>query len=231
MNLDNLLAYQKADMVCRKIERELNGESRKKMVQAKADFEKAKANSEKAEGHATKIDNLYKQALQEEAKISKRIEEIASNLDSCNKDEAIAELKSLKSALEEIEKKINTYKIESEKAVKVYSSAISLGTKARKEYESAKEEYKKIESKYKADYEKYKKERDELRGKVDEQLLAQYDALIAQNVPKPFVEVSGTDKNMACGGCSLTLSHKLIDELKEHGFCHCDSCRRIVYKR
>jgi predicted nucleic acid-binding Zn-ribbon protein len=232
MSLQDLLAYQDADVRIKKIERSIATSEEKKTVDMiKINFDEAKKKMLSAEAYADKIVSAYNDAVASLDKINAESEKLIEKLGSAeNKDDIIKQLESIKNMVSEMVKKVENLKIQSEKAIKTYASAQNEGKKLKEDYVTASEKYKSKLEKAEAEKKELKKKVEELKCKVSEEYLTQYDTLVSQNIIPPFVKAQGEDKSFMCGGCFMALSKQNSEQLIKNGTCHCDACKRIIYK-
>ncbi len=229
MDLDNLLAYQKADMRLRRINGTLaGGEKKQKVDSIRAAYSEESKRAVAAEASATQIMNAYAEAESQADELIKRAQELGRE---DGNDETIARLAAVKEELAKISATLASLKAQSEKALRAYKTAQENGKKYRAQYEQATKEYNEEKSKYGSEIATLEKEVVDLRAKVDAKLLERYDSLVGQRITNPFVEAAGSNKSYSCGGCFMALSQSLADTLEKTGFCQCDSCKRIIYKK
>jgi predicted nucleic acid-binding Zn-ribbon protein len=232
MSLQDLFAYQEKDVRIKEIKLSIAKSAEKKAVEAiKVNFDEAKKKMLTAEAYADKIVSAYNDAVALLIKINSESEKLIEKLNGEeNADEVLAKLDELKKVVADTVKKVDDLKNRSEKAIKDYVSAQNDGKKLKDEYALANEKYKAKVGKADEELKKLESEVASLRGKVDKDLLAQYDAL-SQNVTRPFAMAQGNEKDgYMCGGCFMSLYKSNVDQLNKEGKCHCDSCKRIVYK-
>ena len=233
MELNDLLNYQKVDMRIKKITSTLEKSEEKKQVdRLKIAFSDAKKKMLSSEAQADKIVNSYNEAVNKLNELEKKALSLIQKAEGAqNPADVLAELEAVKKALGEVGAKVNVLKEESNKALALYVTAQKEGKKSKEDYTVVSAKYDEIKAKADEEIAPLKAEIGALREKVDQKLLEQYDVLVAQNIPNPFVEVMGDDKNSMCGGCFMALSQSLIDNISKMGYCHCDSCKRILYKK
>ena len=233
MELNDLLNYQKVDMRIKKIIATLEKSDEKKQVESlKVVFSEAKKKMIASEAHADKIVASYNEAVNKLNDLEKKAMALIKKAnDGENSTEILAELEAVKKALGEVGAKVNMLKEESNKALALFVTSQKEGKKSKEEYNVVSAKYEEMKAKADEELTPLKAEIGALREKVDKKLLEQYDILVAQNIPHPFVEVMGDDKNSMCGGCFMALSQSLIDNISKLGYCHCDSCKRILYKK
>lgn len=233
MELKDLLNYQKVDMQIKKIMSALDKSNEKKQVDSlKIVFSEAKKKMLTSELQADKIVASYTEAVNKLTQLEKKAFSLVEKAKGDDvSEELLTELENVKKSLNEVSARVNVLKEESDKALRLYVTAQKEGKKSKEEYNvvSAKYEEKKAEAE--KQIAPLKAEIGALREKVDQKLLEQYDVLIAQNIANPFVEVMGDDKNCMCGGCFMALSQSLVDNVSKLGYCHCDSCKRILYRK
>ncbi len=232
MSLQDLLTYQKTDVRIKEIKRSLANSPEKKAVETiKINFDEAKKKMLAAEAYADKIVVAYNDAVAALTKISANSEKLIGQLETAqNKDEILAKLEECKKIISEIVKKVDDLKARSEKAIAEYISSQKDGKKLKDDYSSASEKYKAKAGKAEEELKALESKISELRGKVAKDKLAQYDSLVAQNILPAFVQVQGEEKSYMCGGCFMALSQNNKEQLNKDGECHCDACKRIIYK-
>lgn len=232
MSLENLFDYQKVDMQIKKVKKEIENIPEKKKVETiKTNFEDAKKRMLAAEAYADKIIAVYNDTVAVLNNATKDYEELMKELETTSdKEVVIAKLEEIKKTVVEASKKAEKLKAESEKALSAFAKAQSEGKKLREEYDVVKNAYKEKSEVAKKELDKLEKEAAGLRAKVSENILKEYDVLVAQNIMPPFARVLGEDKSYMCGGCFMALSQKNAELLNTDGICHCDACKRIIYK-
>ncbi|MBO5224081.1 MAG: hypothetical protein J6C23_06195 [Clostridia bacterium] len=232
MDLQDLLAYQKTNARIHDIERSIaSSPKRKKREEIRVNFDEAKKKMLSAEAYADKIVSAYNDAVSALTKVTSECETLIAELGTAtDKDAIVAKLEDIKKTVAEISQKVENLKLQSDKAIKTYLEAQDEGKKLKDEYNVVNEAYQKDVAVVKKELEKLKGEVAPLRAKVSADLLADYDALFAQNILNPFVQVQGDDKSYTCGGCFMALSKSNSEQLNKDGKCHCDSCKRIIYK-
>ena len=232
MSLQDLLTYQETDVRIKKIKRSITFSEEKKVVETiKINFDEAKKKMLSAEAYADKIVTAYNDAVASYDKLCAKSESLIEKLSSAdNKDELVKELENIKNILAELVKKVENLKGQSEKAIKTYASAQNEGKKLKEEYALANEKYKAKVGKAEEELKVLEEKVVELRSKVSKEILDQYDTLISQNILPPFVKAQGEDKSYMCGGCFMALSKQNSEQLVKNGICHCDACKRIIYK-
>lgn len=233
MELNDLLNYQKADMQIKKITSALEKSAEKKQVDSlKIVFSEAKKKMLTSEAQADKIVASYNEAVNKLTQLEKKALELVEKVkDTENPTELLAELETVKKSLNDVSARVNGLKEESDKALRLYVTAQKEGKKSKEEYNVVNAKYEEKKAEAEKELAPLKAEIGALREKVDQKLLDQYDVLVAQNIPNPFVEVMGDDKNSMCGGCFMALSQALVDNISKLGYCHCDSCKRILYRK
>ncbi len=236
MNLDNLLKYQEADLACKKLLDEIRGNSDyREMKKFKNEFNAAKQKVSESETLAGTVLSAYNSANEYLDKNSARAEELCALLekDNLSEDEekaAVSELESLRVAFAEWEKKAAQLKSNADKALMEYSGAQKSGKSARDSYASAKENYEKFKASKEDELQKLKSRRDTLEAGVEPELLEVYKSLTAENKYPAFVPALGDENSPVCSGCGMMLADTGKNDLKNKGYCRCETCRKIIYK-
>ncbi|MBE5732454.1 MAG: hypothetical protein E7353_05375 [Clostridiales bacterium] len=232
MSLQDLLTYQKTDVRIKEIRRSLANSPEKKALETiKIGFDEAKKKVISAEAYADKIVMAYNDAVTALNKICANTDKLIAQLETAeNKDEILAKLDETKKLVSDMVKKVDDLKNRSDKAIKEYVSAQNDGKKLKDEYASTNEKYKAKVGKTEEELKTLESKVAELRAKVAKDILDQYDALVAQNILPAFVQVQGEEKSYMCGGCFMALSQSNKEQLNKAGRCHCDACKRIIYK-
>lgn len=236
MKLDNLLKYQEADLACKKLLDEIRGNSDyREMKKYKNEFNIAKQKVSDSETLASTVISTYSGANEYLEKNSRRAEELCALLENENISEeeekaAVSELESLRTAFAEWEKKAAQLKSGADKALMEYSGAQKSGKSARDSYSAAKENYEKFKASKEDELQKLKSERDKLESGVDSELLEVYKSLTAENKYPAFVPALGDENSPVCSGCGMMLADAGKNDLKNKGYCRCETCRKIIYK-
>jgi predicted nucleic acid-binding Zn-ribbon protein len=231
MDYENLLAYQKADTSLRRLNQSLaSGEKKRKLDTIRAAYGEERKRADAAEAKAAQIMSAY-------AETEKKVNELIARVNALVKEESeesLAKLSALKEELAKYSSTLASLKSQSAKALGEYKSAQDNGKKYRVDYDKASIEYNEEKAKVEPQVKELEKQAADLRAKVDPELLQRYDSLIALHIINPFVAAHKSDKSdktYKCGGCFMELSQSLADTLEESGFCQCDSCKRIIFKK
>ncbi|MCL2675527.1 MAG: hypothetical protein FWE84_02925 [Firmicutes bacterium] len=236
MKLDKLLEYQDIDI---KLRRQLDvverSEDAKKIEQAKNEFaacRKTVEESEKASAALLEFFASGKKYFEEAQKRMESIESAASSEDSEEDINAIiADLDKLKKRLGEMEGKISDKKNRAEGVVKTYAAASERGRKIRDFHARAKERQDVLRGKIEPEINRLKARLKELEPEIEPEIMKQYKSLTHERIYPAFVEVYRDDKTFSCRGCGLALSQTNSSALSGKGYCVCESCRRIIYKK
>ncbi len=234
MDFSKLLEYQKVDLKLKKLNDEIAmNEDYKTMKAKKEEFNNAKQAVGEAEALAETIMNAYNGALEYLKSNAQKVESIVAKLSSGQLDDeaeknAVEELEKLKATLTEWEKKVSTLKANADKAIANYSNAQKIGASAKATYASAKAKYTEFKESKCADYELLKKQLEELQKTVDPKVFEVYKQITAEGKYPAFVPLMGDE---ACGACGMTLSGTAKNDIKNQGYCRCETCRRIIYKQ
>ena len=230
--MQDLLEFQKVDTIIRKNNRIIEScDEKKEMSAYKAKFDEAKKNMLVAEANADKLVAAYNNALAYLDKVTAELDKLVKTLETAeNKEEVIAKLQDMKAKVSDANNKVKTMMVRADEALKLYVKANNEGKSSKENYNKAKETYDKKVAVPLKQNEELKPKVEALRKKVDPKLLSEYDALVAQNIIPPFVQVHGDEKEYRCGGCNMGLFGAARDTLRNNGRCICDVCKRIIYK-
>ncbi len=235
MNFDDILKYQSTDLKLRRVYDEIEkSDLNKRLEAAKARFNAAKHNVEEcgrtAEallGNIAAAEKSYEDAA---AKLAAYAAE-ADNAPEENLNELISRLESLRGRLGELEKRLGDIKARADKALKAYIESNKQGKEMREQYNSTKVKLDQLKQSKEPEITALKKELGELKKQIDPKLMEQYNALIGEGKVFAFVEAVRVDKDYSCRGCGVILSQTQKSELEEKGWCRCETCRRIIYKK
>lgn len=234
-NLDTMLAYQEIDIKLKRAFDALEkSEASDKMEQARNKFNSAKKTVLECEKSAEAIIKTFEQASSQLVELIQKLAELQLIVDNAESDDDLSglvpQLEALKSKVSSFERKIVECKSESERLVKEYQDANSIGLKMRNIYNAAKGEFAELSKAAEPEITKLKGQLKEMEGKIDPETMKIYKTLTSDNLYPAFMPVRITDKTYSCSGCGMMLSQKNISTLNENGFCHCETCRRVIYK-
>lgn len=234
-NLETLLKYQEQDIKLRRALDTLEkSDSNKKMEQARTEFNNAKKTVQDSEKDAESVISNYEQSATYFKELMGKLGELELIIENAESEEDLNgiadQLESLKGKIASVEKRLSEYKAASEKLVKSYQDANSIGLKMRDYYNAAKVEYGKLVKDSEPEINALKKQLRELEAQIDPETMQKYKAITADNKYPAFVEVHISDGVYSCRGCGLQLSQKNTSTLNEKGLCTCETCRRIIYK-
>lgn len=237
MDFTKLLEYQKVDLEFKKLNDEIVRNKDYKTMKAKKDeFNAAKQAVGESEALAESVMNAYNGALEYLKTNAAKVEEIVTKLTAGTLDEdaekaAVEELEALKAALAEWEKKAAALKNNADKAIADFSEAQKTGKAARAIYADAKAKYEEFKKGKEKEYETLKAKLAELQKNVEPKVFEVYKQITAENKYPAFVPAMGDDASPACGACGMGLSGTAKNDLKNQGYCRCETCRRIIYKQ
>lgn len=237
MELNELLAFQKADLAYKKLKDELaQDKSYLAMKKSKDAFDNAKARVANAENAAENIVNAYNAAVTALDDAVKKINELCARAEkeelSDEEQAAIVEtLEELKKRISEGEKKTAELKASADKAVEDYKNANKAGKDAREKYKQSKEYFEKLKDSKGGDFEKLKEEREALKSKVSPEQYELYKGKTAAGLyPAIVPAMTGDDNAIHCPGCGMGQSDAVKNSLEEKGYCECETCHRLIYK-
>ena len=237
MDFSKLLEYQKVDLEFKKLNDEIVKNKDYKTMKAKKDeFNAAKQAVGESEALADSVMNAYNGALEYLKANAAKIEAIVAKLIGGELDEeaektAVEELETLKNALGEWEKKAAALKSNADKAIADYTEAQKTGKTAREVYAKAKAQYEAFKQGKEKEYEALKSRLGELQKNVEPKVFEVYKQITAEGKYPAFVPVMGDDASPACGACGMGLSGTAKNDLKNQGYCRCETCRRIIFKQ
>lgn len=233
--LQKLIEYQKKDVELRKlnlfIERDaaLAEKNKQKKV-----FNDAKLKIDECEQASGVVISSY-------AELQKYVDDneaIFAELESGSAEteeeleERIKKLESLKSKFSTADKKATDIDKRSKEIGRVRADAMKSGKTARQKYNEASDKHNELIKSKSAELTKLTNELNALRNELDEKLLAEYNKLDSENKFPPVVPATGDERKgmFNCGGCGLNLSQQSNTLLKDKGYCHCDTCRRLIVR-
>lgn len=237
MKFDTILNYQKTDIELRKIHDEIERSALNQAIdKARSEFNSAKAQVSESEKNAEVLVKFVANAEKLYAEGKAVLEETAAKLDGTETDEersaAIAKLETVRKKMSEIERKLAEVKPRADKTIKDYKTGQDKGKKMRDEYNSAKEALEQLRKSKEPIVNELKAKLTELEKDIDPKLMELYNALKAESKYPAFVEaLPGERGTYSCRGCGIGLPQKLKSELEDKGFCRCETCRRIVYRK
>ena len=237
MDFTKLLEYQKVDLEYKKLNDEIVGNKDYKTMKAKKEeFNAAKQAVGEAEALAESVMNAYNGALEYMKANADKIEAVVARLTAgeLNEDEekaAVDELETLKAALNEWEKKAAALKANADKAIADFTEAQKTGKTARTVYAYSKAKYEEFKKGKEQEYEKIKNRLAELQKTVEPKVFEVYKQITAEGKYPAFVPAIGDDASPACGACGMGLSGTAKSDLKNQGYCRCETCRRIIFKQ
>lgn len=235
MNFDDILKYQSTDLKLRRLYDEIEkSDLNKRLEAAKANFNAAKHKVEEC-GHTAET------LLGHIASTEKACEDAAAKLaayaaeaDAAPEEqlsELLSRLESLRGRLGELEKRLGDIKARADKALKAYIESNKQGKEMREQYNGTKVKLDELKKSKEPEITALKKELAALKQQIDPKLMEQYNALIGEGKVFAFVEAVRVDKDYSCRGCGVILSQTQKSELEEKGWCRCETCRRIIYKK
>lgn len=235
MKLDKLLEYQDVDI---KLRRQLDvierSEDAKKIEQAKNEFavcKKTVEDSEKASAALLEFFSTGKKYFDEAEKRLENIELVIENNTEEDLNVVIEDLDKLKKLISDMESKIADRKSRADGVIKSYAAANERGRKLREFHAMAKERQDTLRSKVEPEINRLRARLKELEPEIEPEIMKQYKSLTEERKYPAFVEAYRDDKTFSCRGCGLALSQTSSSALNEKGYCVCESCRRIIYKR
>ena len=237
MDFTKLLEYQKVDLEYKQHNDEIVGNKDFKTMKAKKEeFNAAKQAVGEAEALAESVMNAYNGALEYMKANADKIEAVVARLTAgeLNEDEekaAVDELETLKAALNEWEKKAAALKANADKAIADFTEAQKTGKTARTVYADSKAKYEEFKKGKEQEYEKIKNRLAELQKTVEPKVFEVYKQITAEGKYPAFVPAIGDDASPACGACGMGLSGTAKSDLKNQGYCRCETCRRIIFKQ
>lgn len=235
-DLDKILKYQDLDMQLHNIRMKLRkSEPNQCMDQAKNRYNNAKKTVQDADKDAVSMIEALDQANEQLEELYKKLDELNLIVENAESDDDLNgladQLEALKGRAIALEKRILECRSESEKLVKEYQDANTLGLKSRKSFDSAKLRYTELTKKVEPEVTALKTQLKELEPQIDPETMKRYKSITSDNKYPAIVSVRKAEKNYYCNGCGTDLPQKVVHTLNESGFCVCETCRRIIYKR
>ncbi len=234
-DLNTVLKYQEVDIKLKRAFDKLEkSEANEKMEQARSKFNNAKKTVQDCEKDAEAILTAFNQANGQLAEFNQKLAELQLIIENAESDDDLSglveQLETLKNKAVAFERKIAECRSESEKLVKDYQDANSIGLKMRNIYNAAKAEYAELAKAAEPEITSLKRQLKEIESHIDPETMSAYKAITADNLYPAFVQVRISDKTYFCVGCGMMLSQKNIGTLNDRGYCTCETCRRIIYK-
>ena len=216
MDFTKLLEYQKVDLEYKKLNDEIVGNKDYKTMKAKKEeFNAAKQAVGEAEALAESVMNAYNGALEYMKANADKIEAVVARL----------------TAGELNEEKAAALKANADKAIADFTEAQKTGKTARTVYADSKAKYEEFKKGKEQEYEKIKNRLAELQKTVEPKVFEVYKQITAEGKYPAFVPAIGDDASPACGACGMGLSGTAKSDLKNQGYCRCETCRRIIFKQ
>ncbi len=234
-DLQKLIEYQKKDIELHKLNSLLDRDSAiAEMNKHKKIFNDAKQTLGNCEQQASAVVTSY----YELQKYVQDNEPLFAELESkeAGSEEELAErvkkLDSLKGKFQAADKKAHDLDDRTKDIYRSRSDAMRSGKAAQQQYLEAKKKHDALVKSKSDELNKLKKELDDMAKGLNQKMLAEYNKLVAENKFPPIAPASGDEKKgmFNCGGCGLDLSQQSNTLLRDQGWCHCDTCHRIVYK-
>ena len=122
-------------------------------------------------------------------------------------------------------------KANADKAIADFTEAQKTGKTARTVYADSKAKYEEFKKDKEQEYEKIKNRLAELQKTVEPKVFEVYKQITAEGKYPAFVPAIGDDASPACGACGMGLSGTAKSDLKNQGYCRCETCRRIIFKQ
>lgn len=234
-NLEVLLKYQELDIKLKRTFDALEkSDASKRMEQARNEFNNAKKTASDCAREAENVIADYKLCSAQLTTINEKIKECELTLENVEFNELgefAQQLEELKDRVITLDKKLHDLKLLSEKLVKGYQDAGTIGNKMKNYFNSAKAAYTELKKNSEPTINSLKEQLRTLEPQIDEEILKNYKAITAENKYPAYVEVYLSDGTYSCTGCGLQLSQKNTSELNEKGICTCETCRRKIFKR
>ncbi len=231
-NFETMLKYQEYDIKLKRMLDSLErSDANKRMEQARNEFNNAKKTVLDSEKDAEGVVAYYEQITPQIKELCNKLDEINSETTSEELSTLIGQLETLRGKLVALEKRIADCKSSSEKIIKTYQEATSIGNKMLSYYNSAKASYSEQLKASEPDLTLMKKQMRALEPQIDTETMKKYKEITRENKYPAFVEVRVSDGTYSCGACGLQLSQKNTSTLNENGICTCETCRRIIFKR
>ena len=230
MEIEKILEYQKKDFEIVKLERQLNENINKKIVNEMVDKVKV------SQSQSLQLEKLAQELNNEFVSLQKSYEENAKKLELITKKDlnSVSEedLSSYENVTQTILANLSVLDKKFIALAENIKRTLSQFEEAKKNYNLAREKHKKHKqlfevenAKFAPQIESLQKELVALEKGIDQQILAKYKQRRQDKKFPVFVPLN----NQACGGCQMELSIASINSLKEKGYGECENCRRIIY--
>ncbi len=235
-NLDKILEYQKIDIELRKVLDEIErSDDSKKLEQARAEFNNAKVSVTESEKAAESVVSFFHTAMATYEEYEHQIvaigEELGKSDDIERQRELAAQLESMRDKLIELERKIVERVERTDKVIMSYLEGNERGKKMRAVYANIKDRLEKFRQEREPKMKELHAKLDALRGDIPPEWMKTYKAITADRKYPAFVAaIPGEKKEYRCF-CGFTLSQKTKSELLEKGFCRCETCQRLIYRK
>lgn len=233
--LQKLIEYQKKDIELRKlnqlIDRDVALAEKNKQKRA---FNEAKAKVDECEQASGALISSYeelKKYIDDNEALFAALESGSVESEE-DLEERIKRLESFRGKFSGADKKATEIDKRSKDIVRVRAEAMKSGKIAKQKYNEANDKHNELVKSKSADLTKLTNELNALRDSLDAKLLAEYQKLVDENKFPPVVPATGDEKKgmFNCGGCGLNLSQQSNALIKDKGYCHCDTCRRLIVK-
>lgn len=224
----DLLEYQKLDAKLLKLNKELENNPSKQMLNkavAIVKDEQARlleldskartvvANYEKCKEEYEKAYNSFN-ALSQNAETSE--EKLSKNLDELNK---------LVSSLTLLERTLSSQAELVTSIIKNFETCKNNIVVYRNKHKECKQKVEEYEKNLTPQIEDVKSQMSKVEKLIDKDFLAKYKHLRQDRIFPVLVPLNQN----ACGGCSMSLSSAHINKIKTNGYLECEQCRRYIY--
>ncbi len=224
----DLLEYQKLDAKLLKLNREIENNPSKQMLNKAVAIvkdeqarlleldSKAKtvvANYEKCKQEYEKAYNSFN-ALSQSSEANE--EKLAKNLEELNK---------LVSALTLLERTLSSQAELVTTIIKNFETCKNNIVVYRNKHKECKQKVEEYEANLIPQVEEVKKQMSSMEKAINKDILAKYKHLRQDRIFPVLVPLNQN----ACGGCSMSLSAAHINKIKTNGYLECEQCRRYIY--
>lgn len=236
LDFEPILKYQETDLKLRRILGDIEkSEPSRKLSRARDEFNAAKQTVADCETAAAGVVSFLSNAEQYLNENLAKAEELLQKLSASESDEEkkkiVADLEVLREKFADLEKRVSDRKSKGDKLINDYMTGQDKGKRMRAAYAEFKSRLDEIKKEKQAEIDALSSELEKLKKRIPPEIMEQYDALAEDKKFPPFVEATGDGVTYTCRGCGLSLSQSGRSELIEKGYCRCENCRRVIYKK
>ncbi len=233
--LEKLLEYQIKDIELKKIKDELERDpNNERQNKAKAEFYAARAKSVEIDGLSEKIVSFATKADAYYANVSTKIKDLAEAMKSDDESvvkDAVSQIEKTLKDLTDLQDKIKVRVEKANEVINSYKDTQSRGEKLRNIYKKAKADFEITQEEKKPKIDELTNLLAKMSKDVDAELFKTYVSITKDGTYPAFVEAREDDRKHYSCHCGLSLSQEAENELKTNGFCKCENCRRVIYKK